>query len=242
MAKNGERDEGQGLEASQGSPFGPLMEDFDLESLVDIYVGFEQLMGILLWAAAQQKLNLYNISTQIDTTTLERSFEANAVPADWELPYSPRAKLSFSWPAEYTSLSVYSDEALCSLYHDESEFCTHEPGSAEMFVELEIDYVLPSSVAASLDSDEGIEKTARQLRQAFIEEVNHDNIVHVWATAHYGGDQISLTEIKAHYYWTLEEELHNLPLLAEVLMSICAEVRRVLIRLRQEFPPEENEL
>lgn len=241
MSTNGTTNGSDEPEMSDGgvpSPFDEFVQDMDLDILSNQYVGFEQVMGTLMWASMKRQLRLYGVSTQLDTTSLERTFTANCVPMEWEPPYQHLAKISFIWPAEYTLLSVAGDEALCSLYHDELGMCLHEPGTADLFTELLIDYHLPFEFVQSLDSDEGIEKTARRVRRAFAELVDHDNIVNVEATAVFAGSRLTLTSIKAHHHWTLEEELHNLPLLSEVLVSICEEVRKVLLRFKREFPAQ----
>lgn len=223
-------------DADARSPFDKFVQEMDLDIPSNQYVGFEQIMGTLMWAAMERQLRLYAVTNQLDTTSLERIFSAGCVPMEWDAPYQHNAKISFIWPAEYTVLSVSGDEALCSLYHDDDRACLHEPGTADLFVELMIDYHLPFEFVQSLDSDEGIEKTARQVRRTFAELVDHDNIVNVEATAVFSGNRLALTGIKAHHHWTLEEELRSLPLLSDVLLSICEEMRKVLLRFKREFP------
>lgn len=206
------------------------------ESITGRYIGFEQLVGTLIWACMESKLHLYNVSSVLDTTSLERRFRGNCVPVEWEPPHELVAELDFVWPAEYTTLSIYGDEAFCALYHDEEEACSHQEDAADMFVELEIDYHLPFGFVSSLNSDEGVEATARRIREVFQESVNHENIVAVQATATFTGDTLKLTAIKAHNHWTLEAELLDLQLLGQVLLSICQEIRAALLGFAEAFP------
>lgn len=210
-------------------------EDFELESSNGDYLAMEQLIGTLIWSTTEAKLRLYGMSTTLDTTTLERRFSAMCVPSEWQSPFELRAEINFSWPAEYTSLSLYGDEALCALYHDDEEECIHNEEPADVFVELEIEYHLPYGFVHALNSDEGIERVARRIQQAFREVVDHENLVRVEVKATYSNNHLNLMSMKARHHWTLDEELHDLPLLSAVLLSISREVRQVLLRFAKEF-------
>jgi hypothetical protein len=147
------------------------------------------------------------------------------------------AEVRFQWPAEYTALSLYGDGVFCDLYHPEDEACRHREGMADIFVDLEIDFLMPFDFVQQLDSDEGIEVTSRRIRQAFAEEVDHDNIVRVEAKASYDGTDLRLVSIKARYFWILQDELRDLSMLKAVLLSICEEIHRVLQRFNRAFVP-----
>lgn len=223
-----------------GSMFSDMDLDIDSAMLADMYVSYEQVVGTLMWACVQNKLRLYSVANMLDTNTLEREFKACCVPSEWQPPYQMRAEIGFQWPTEYTALSLQGDEALCSLYHDEGEDCEHEPGSAEFFIELEIEYHLPFSLVEQIDSDAGIETVARRIRRVFSDLVDHENIVVVDVDATFTGDELALTRIYARHFWVLDDELHGLPQLAAVLLSICDEINRVLLRFAQEFADDKE--
>jgi hypothetical protein len=214
--------------------------DFDPSLFSDMYVSYEQVVGTLMWACMQNRLRLYSVANTLDTNSLEREFKACCVPREWEPPYQMRAEIGFYWPAEYTPLSMDGDDAFCTLYHDDDEPCEHEPGSAEIFTELEIEYHLPYDFVQEVDSDAGIEAVARQIRRSFTDLVDHDNIVAVDVQAAFTADELVLSGIHAHHFWMLDDELHNLPQLAAVLLSICDEINRVLLRFAQEFSGREE--
>ena len=86
-----------------------------------------------------------------------------------------------------------------------------------------------------------MEKTARRIRQLFIDIVEHDNIVAVEAKALYTGDELHLSSIKAGHIWVLEDELAEQDSLKDALHDICEEMRMVLLRFVKEFgPPKEK--
>jgi hypothetical protein len=145
------------------------------------------------------------------------------------------AETRFFWPAEYTALSLYGNEVICDLYHEENVACKHRNRQANLFTELEIEYLLPYEFVRQLDSDEGIEKTARRIRQLFADIVEHDNIVAVEAKALYAGDELQLSSVKAGHIWVLEDELLEQDSLKEALDDICEEMRTVLMRFVKEF-------
>lgn len=201
------------------------------------YVGYEQLIGTLMWAASQAHLSIYNVANTIDTTSLERRYRANCVPENWRAPMELSAKIELFWPAEYTALSVYGDEVFCSLYHDESDLCVHQEGPAELVTELTVEYHLPYDFVSALNSDEGIEATAKHIRRLFSSIVGHDNIVNIEVAASYTDGGLKLTRMMASHFWTLELELLDSALLNQVLLSICQEISKVLQRFAEEFAP-----
>ncbi|MCB0228908.1 MAG: hypothetical protein KDH90_07230, partial [Anaerolineae bacterium] len=135
--------------------------DFDDEGESSGYVGFEHIVGTLIWASSQASLNLFEASNTVEAVTLERHFTVNSAPDNWQPPVDIWAQISFSWPVENSTLSLYGDEALCDLYHSETTHCRHQPLTANIVTELEIVYMFSERLVSHLDSDEGIEKTAR---------------------------------------------------------------------------------
>lgn len=214
--------------------------DFDPSAFTNIYVSYEQVVATWMWACTQNDLLLYAISNTLDINTLEREFNACCVPDDWEPPYQLRAEMSFYWPSEYTALSMDGDDAFCSLYHDDTEECDHEPGAAQVYTELEIEYHLPHDYVHRLDSDVGIETVARRIRQVYGDLVDHENILVVDAKATFAGETLILSSILARHFWILEQELHDLPRLASAFLDLTAEIRGVLERFATEFSATGN--
>ncbi len=220
-------------------------DDFPLEEaryqpLTSGYVGFEMVVGSLIGAANEAGLRLFEAANTLDTTTLERRFSASLVPQEWHHPVDLWAEVRFYWPAEYTALSLYGDEVICDMYHDENVPCRHRNQPASLFTELEVEYLLPFEFVRRLDSDEGVERTARRIRQLFADVVEHDNIVGVEAKALFTGDELQLSSIKAGHVWVLEEELSDQTLLRGAFLEMCQEMRTVLLRFHQDFAPKED--
>ncbi len=209
--------------------------DFDPSAFSNTYVSYEQVVATWMWACSQSDLQLYAISNTLDINTLEREFKACCVPDDWDPPYHLRAEMSFYWPSEYTALSMDGDDAFCSLYHDDDAECDHEPGTAQVYTELEIEYYLPSDFVDQLDSDVGIEQVARRIRQVYGDLVDHENILVVDAKATFAGETLALSSILARHFWILEQELHDLPRLASAFLDLTGEIRSVLERFAAEF-------
>lgn len=209
--------------------------DFDDESEPTGYVGFEHIVGTLIWASSQASLNLFEASNTVEAVTLERHFTVNAAPDDWTPPVDIWAQISFSWPIENTTLSLYGDEALCDLYHSETTSCRHQPLTANIVTELEIVYMFSERLVSHLDSDEGIEKTARRMRRVFTDLVDHENVIAVEATAMFVDSGLKLSGIRAGHVWVFEDELTDLGILRESLVSICHEVGAVLRSFEQTF-------
>ena len=211
-------------------------DDFSAqEPLSSGYVGFEMVVGALISSAMQAGLRLFEASNTLDTTTLERRFGVSCVPQEWSHPSELWAEVRFYWPAEYTALSLYGDEVLCDMYHSETVSCRHRSRKANLFTELEVEYLLPFDFVRRLDNDEGIERTARRIRQLFTDEVEHDNIVGVEVKALFAEEDLQLSSIKAGHVWVLEEELNDHALLREAFGEICQEMKTVLTRFNQEF-------
>ncbi len=202
------------------------------------YVGFEMVVGALISAASEAGLRLFEAASTLDTTTLERRFSASCVPQEWHHPVDLWAEMRFYWPAEYTALSLYGDEVICDMYHAENVPCRHRSQPASLFTELEVEYLLPFEFVRRLDSDEGVERTARRIRQLFTDIVEHDNIVGVEAKALFSGDELRLSSIKAGHVWVLDEELSDHILLRGAFLEICQEMRTVLLRFNQDFAPK----
>jgi hypothetical protein len=99
---------------------------------------------------------------------------------------------------------------------------------------------LPFEFVRRLDSDEGVERTARRIRQLFTDIVEHDNIVGVEAKALFSGDELRLSSIKAGHVWVLDEELSDHILLRGAFLEICEEMRTVLLRFNQDFAPRQE--
>lgn len=209
--------------------------DFDEESEASGYVGFEHIVGTLIWASSQASLHMFEASNTVEAVTLERSFSVNCALEDWQPPVDIWAQISFSWPVEFSTLSLYGDEALCDLYHSETTSCRHQPLSANLATELEIVYLFSERMVSHLDSDEGIEKTARRIRRMFTDLVDHENIIAVEATALFSDTGLKLSGIRAGHVWVLEDELTDLSALRESLASICLEVSAVLRTFEQTF-------
>ena len=151
------------------------------------------------------------------------------------------AQISFSWPVENSTLSLYGDEALCDLYHSETTHCRHQPLTANIVTELEIVYMFSERLVSHLDSDEGIEKTARRIRRVFTDLVDHENIIAVEATALFIDTGLKLSGIRAGHVWVLEDELTDLAALRESLVSICHEVSMVLHSFEKTFATQGDE-
>lgn len=205
------------------------------------YVGYEMIVGALFHAASQAGLRLFEVASTLDTTTLERRFNASCVPQDWPHPVDLWVEVHFYWPAEYTALSLYGDEVLCDMYHDENTPCRHRQQTASLFTEFEVEYLLPFEFVRHLDNDEGIERTARRIRQLFTDVVAHDNIVGVEAKALFTGEELQLSSIKAGHVWVLEEELSDPALLHIAFGEICQEMKTVLQRFSNEFKPTKEQ-
>jgi hypothetical protein len=213
-------------------------EESHYQPLSSGYVGFEMVVGALISAASEAGLRLFEAASTLDTTTLERRFSASCVPQDWHHPVDLWAEMRFYWPAEYTALSLYGDEVICDMYHAENVPCRHQKEPASLFTELEVEYLLPFEFVRRLDSDEGVERTARRIRQLFTDIVEHDNIVGVEAKALFTGDELQLSSIKAGHVWVLDEELSDHMLLRGAFLEICQEMRTVLLRFNQDFAPK----
>lgn len=209
------------------------------QPLISGYVGFEMVVGALISAAGEAGLRLFEAASTLDTTTLERRFSASCVPQEWHHPVELWAEISFYWPAEYTALSLYGDEVICDMYHAENVPCRHQNQAASLFTELEVEYLLPFEFVRRLDSDDGVERTARRIRQLFTDVVEHDNIVGVEAKALYTGEALQLSSIKAGHVWVLDEELSDHTLLRAAFLEIGQEIRTVLTRFSQEFSPRQ---
>jgi len=130
---------------------------------------------------------------------------------------------------------LYGDEVLCDMYHSETVSCRHRNRRASLFTELEVEYLLPFDFVRHLDNDEGVERTARRIRQLFTDVVEHDNIVGVEAKALFAGESLQLSSIKAGHVWVLEEELNDPLMLRTAFGEICNEMKTVLLRFYQEF-------
>lgn len=213
-------------------PFPPALDD---EPESSGYVGFEHIVGTLIWASSQASLHLFDASNTVEAVTLERRFLANCAPRDWAPPVDIWAQISFDWPIENSTLSLYGDEVLCDLYHSESTTCRHLPLSANLVTEIEIVYMFSEQLVSHLDSDEGIEKTARRIRRMFADLVDHENIIAVEATALFTENGLKLSGIRAGHVWVLEDELIDLAMLRESLVSICHEIGAVLRHFEQTF-------
>lgn len=214
-----------------------LPPDFNDEADPTGYVGFEHIVGTLIWASSQASLNLFEASNTVEAVTLERHFTVNLAPDDWPMPVDIWAQISFNWPIENTTLSLYGDEALCDLYHSETTNCRHQPLTANIIAELEIVYLFSERLVSHLDSDEGIEKTARRIRRVFSDLVDHENIIAVEATAMFIDGGLKLSGIRAGHVWVLEDELTDLGLLRESLVSICHEIGAALRGFEQTISP-----
>jgi hypothetical protein len=213
-------------------------EESHYQPLNSGYVGFEMVVGALISSASEAGLRLFEAASTLDTTTLERRFSASCVPQDWHHPVDLWAEMRFYWPAEYTALSLYGDEVICDMYHAEGVSCRHRNQPASLFTELEVEYLLPFEFVRRLDTDEGVERTARRIRQLFTDIVEHDNIVGVEAKALFNGEELQLSSIKAGHVWVLDEELSDHLLLRGAFLEICEEMRTVLLRFNQEFAPK----
>ena len=231
MATNGSQAGGK-KEFQYRSQFPP---DFDDDGEPTGYVGFEHIVGTLIWASSQASLNLFEASNTVEAVTLERHFTVNGAPDDWQPPVDIWAQISFNWPIENTTLSLYGDEALCDLYHSETTHCRHQPLTANIVTEMEIVYMFSERLVSHLDSDEGIEKTARRIRRMFTDMVDHENIIAVEATALFVDSGLKLSGIRAGHVWVLEDELTDLAALRESLVSICHEVNTVLRSFEKAF-------
>lgn len=209
--------------------------EFDNESEDSGYVGFEHIVGTLIWASSQASLHLFEASNTVEAVTLERNFTVNCAPNDLEPPVDIWAQISFSWPIENSVLSLYGDEAICDLYHGETANCRHQPLSANIATELEIVYMFSERLVSHLDSDEGVEKTARRMRRMFADLVDHENIIAIEATAMVTDTGLKLSGIRAGHVWVFEDELTDLGVLRESLMSICHEVSAALRNFEQAF-------
>ena len=217
----------------------PILGDSNDEAQTELaasgYLGFEQFASTLVGAASAAKVRLFDMSNTIDLITLERRFSAAGVPAEWTPPLDLWAEVQFFWPAEYTTLSLYGDEAICDLYHSESVSCRHRNRQASLFTELEVQYQLPIDMVQRLDSDEGVERVARRIRQLFTDLVEHENIVSVEARATFSGDELRLSGVRAGHVWVLEDELTDEDLLTDAVTAIFQEMRTVLSRFAREF-------
>ncbi|MEA3334701.1 MAG: hypothetical protein U9R25_02255 [Chloroflexota bacterium] len=199
------------------------------------YVPFEQMVSTLMSSAMEAGLLAVDASNSVDTNSLIRNFEVALAPGDWPFPPEMWAEIRFEWPVEYTVLSTTGDGIFCDLYHPDEDDCSHQLRTAQISLALEIDYIFPVAFAQKIDSDEGIEATAKRIRQVFEEEVNHENIVRVDVMASYSDLDLHLVNLKAHHVWILDEELTDLVHLVDILFSLCVEVRTVLLRFSQEF-------
>lgn len=218
-----------------------IADESRFQPLFTGYIGYEQFVSTFIATAAEAGLRLFDASSTLDTTSLERRFSAACAPLEWTPPLELWVETRFFWPAEYTALSLYGDEVICDLYHEETVSCRHRNRQANLFTELEIEYLLPYEFVRQLDSDEGVEKTARRIRQLFTDIVEHDNIVAIEAKALYTGDELHLSTVKAGHIWVLEEELADQDALKDALNDICQEMRTVLLRFAKEFgPPKEK--
>lgn len=239
MSGNGKTNGDTGPEPLSGL-FEP--EDADILPPPGAYLTYEQVINTLLWAATQNKLRVYDIRSMLDIITLEREFKAYCVPQGWKPPYQLYAELSFYWPTEYTVVSTHGDEALCAMYHFEDEDCIHEPGGADLLLDIEVHYQMPDALVGSVDSDAGVEAVARRIRSLFAEVAPQSNAVSVEVGASFADDGLRLTSIAAHSFWALEEEMRDMSKLAMTLLGLLDEVCRALKRFAKEFAPNQEGL
>ncbi|AJS58827.1 hypothetical protein [Paenibacillus sp. IHBB 10380] len=101
-------------------------------------IKYEDFTNLILQSASDSGLDPYHMKNQIDTISLERNFSFLCVPIDDNPPHLIRAEISFHWDSMLTAESIYGGN--CSLYHDETEECTHDDLDNEAFTELEIEY------------------------------------------------------------------------------------------------------
>ena len=226
---------------SQTDPRHPFADSFPFPDMVDDdihssgYVSFEHIVGSLIWGCSQAELHLFDLSNTVEAVTLNRHFSASCVPAEWPVNPPIMAQFSFDWPVEYSTLSLLGDEAICDLYHAPGTRCRHQGLVAAPIVDIELVYALSEEIVQHLDSDEGIERTARRIRRMFTDLVEHENIVAVEAVAVFGEAGLRLASLRAGHIWVLEDELSDLTLLRESIMAICHEMGTVLRYLHGEF-------
>jgi len=168
-------------------------------------IKYEEFISHLLNSARQCGLNPYLTKNLLETTTLDREFIFMCVPIDEEPPHLSRAQLSFHWDSMLTSESIYGGN--CSLYHDETEECTHDELPNEAFIELEIEYQFEIDKDFQMRS----ELINSELFKLFEGNMPHGNIPYInWGAFVSNDGRGGISKVAAGHYWHIELENDDL--------------------------------
>jgi hypothetical protein len=204
---------------------------------------YETLVTILIGEAERTGLNVQFSQEQIDPHTMTRTFTMTCLPAGIMLPRPdiPFATLSFAWEAALTAISVMGSEALCDLYHDPDDPCTHaDLGCAyDAMIEVNLMYEVPLSEQKRGDIS-NVPGLARSL-QLITSEATHDRQpLHVDIQMQFTSDYHAfIGQVAARQEWVLDEALHDESDLREAFNEICRETNRTINALAGFDTPEQ---
>ena len=168
-------------------------------------IRYEELIEQLLGSARRCGLNSYHSRNQVEITTLERKFTFLCVPIDEEPPHLTRAQISFHWDSMLTSESIYGGN--CSLYHDETEDCTHDEFPNEAFTELEIEYQFEIDKDFQMKTD----VINNELFNLFKRNMLHENIPYInWGAFVSNEGRSGISKVAAGHHWHIELENNDL--------------------------------
>lgn len=178
---------------------------------------YEEVIHLLVQAAEEAGLRLYDEQSWLDTISLERSYRVLAVPTSDHPPHRVRAEISFPWPIVYSVESTHGPT--CCLYHDPGDPCPHQETRPEATLTLEIRYLLDVKDAATA-TDVGA-----RVRSVIERELEYDIVPQIhFAIAEEGDGPLSVTEVTANTWWEIDlgETLDAGPVMREVARVIDA--------------------
>ncbi|TLS49804.1 hypothetical protein FE782_22615 [Paenibacillus antri] len=169
-------------------------------------IKYEDFTNQLLQSARDSGLEPYYIKNKIETTSLERGFSFLCVPAIENPPHLIRAEVSFHWDSMMTAESIYGGN--CSLYHDETEECTHDDLPNEAFTELEIEYQFEIDKSYLNNTD----FINRELINTFQGNMVHNNLPFIrWEAFVNPEGNAGVSKVTAGHHWIvkLDEEEYD---------------------------------
>jgi len=179
-------------------------------------ITYERLCDLLVESAQAHGLWVTDSRHFIALPTTERTFEMVVVPVGWQPPHDIRARLDFTWDAAYTSITLYDQDDLCSLYHDEHEDCPHQKYAPHIAIELEIRYEFTPPEAGEAP------EIAGALRRILGEQIPSPNLPEIKFEISYVPDSgLVIHDAFAFQVWTLEgEDLMEEPDLSDIFEEI----------------------
>jgi hypothetical protein len=201
-------------------------------------LSYETISDALLDSAEQVGLNVWQSDEAIDPHSLQRTFTMICLPPGQASPRpsSIQASVGFRWDAAMTAISTIGTEALCGLYHSDNVACSHAlVGCAyEASLTLDVNYTIP--IHRPLGDDMTmLPRLVRSIQDMHRSMIDHKNVVTVDANVQFAGGEIRITQLKAHQVWTVNDPIHELDGLEDVLEDACSEVRDLLVAMTEYF-------